>query len=791
MKTPLKKNCRIKFNVRVAAFFLFMLAIVHGSNFFVVNTAVQQNSEDVIKKELDIGTRIFFRLRQFNLQRLREAAKILATDFGFRQAIATRDNNTILSVLENHGARINAKRMILLDLDNTIIADMQNPDISGKPFPFPELTDLEHDVYKQTPTVEIVDNQAYELIAVPVNAPITIAWVVMGFELDNKLAAELKSLSNLDISFITQSSTLSWQILATTLPKPELHSLKESLLSIKKLDKANIKQIFTSGKYKSLLLTLEQTNTTILAAVLHRNLPEALAPIETLKLDLFWLMLLMLLPSILLSLVLARNVTRPIIQLAHAARNIGKGGYNKKIGIRRSDEIGELALSFDHMSQVIQHREKEILDLAYIDGLTQLPNRTLFIDRLQKAIDQAKTVNKPLTILFMDIDRFKEVNKVLGHNLGDKLIKIAGIRLSGAFSDLTDTVARLGGDEFAVLLPHHTCISAQEHLTQLLPTLERPVMLDNYQVDVGVSTGIACFPEHGKDAGTLLQCADAAMYIAKRQSNGMAIFDPLHISTTEFNLSIIGDLKRAARENEFVLYYQPKVNIATQTVHSVETLIRWIHPQHGLIAPDKFIPIAEQTGNICEITRWVLDSALAQMAIWRDKNYSFEVAVNISVRDLEDDSFPIFIMGLLDKYRLPSDKLVLEITEGALMTDPEAALKIVHMLSRLGIKLSIDDYGSGFSSLSYIKKLPVQELKIDKTFVSNMASDEDDVTIVRSTIDLGHNMGLKVVAEGVENQEIWNMLHEIGCDIAQGYFLSKPMIVEELEKWIDNTKPEQ
>lgn len=773
------------FFTRVVGLFVLLLLVTQGGGFLLINAAVLKNAEKIIRNELGTGQRIFNRLLDHNSQGLAEAASIVAADFAFRKAIATHDRTTIVSVLENHGARINAKLMMLVGLDNTLIADMQRPDETGQAFPFPDLTAAAEREGNSTTAIELVGDQAYQFVIVPVRAPLPIAWVVMGFLLDDKFAADLKALSALDISFVAQTRNSEWRILATTLPAASLDDVRSA---IGKLDlgagDGDETSFFRGQNYDNRALPIKQSSECAIAAVLHLSLEEALEPANRLRTTLFWLTLILLPPSVLLAMLLARSVTKPLSTLAQVASGIARGDYSQEVAINRRDEIGELSYAFDSMRQGIDAREKQILKLAFRDPLTNLPNRTLFKDRLQQALALTDRERQPLAIMLMDLDRFKEVNKTLGHNLGDQLLQEVAERLCRAFHRKSDTVARLGGDEFAILLPACTCMAAQKRISNLLPSLEQPATIKRYRVDVGLSIGIAGFPAHGTDANSLMRNADIAMYMAKNHHTGVVIHDPQHDSSTAYNLSIVGDMRQALQRDEFVLYYQPKVRLAGRHVDCVEALIRWIHPERGFIAPDLFIPLAEQTGKIRAITRWVLDKALKQNALWRAAGIELAVAVNASARDLEDGEFPDVVAQLLEQHRTSPRYLTLEITESVLMEDPEHAMETIHRLDKLGVKLAIDDYGSGYSSLSYIKRLPVAELKIDKSFVMGMANDPDDALIVRSTVDLGHNMGLSVVAEGVENAEVWDILHGMGCDLAQGYYMSKPLEPAELERWL-------
>jgi diguanylate cyclase (GGDEF)-like protein len=417
---------------------------------------------------------------------------------------------------------------------------------------------------------------------------------------------------------------------------------------------------------------------------------------------------------------------------------------------------------------------------ALHDSLTDLPNRVLFRDRVENAITVSKRSGAGLAVAIMDLDRFKEVNDTLGHHSGDQLLASIGTRLKTAVRD-SDTVARLGGDEFAVLFGGvNDLYSALELARKLQQALEEPFTLDGLEFEVEASIGIAVFPDHGDDAASLLQHADVAMYVAKREHAGVQLYAAEHDEYSRDRLTLIGGLRRALDNGELTLFYQPKVDLRGLKVRGVEALIRWQHPERGLVPPDHFIPLAEHTGLIRPITEYVLEMAARQCNAWRRSGFQLSVAVNLSARTLHDRSLPEQIQKMLDRWSLPPDALELEITESAIMSDPVRALAVAKRLDELGVALVIDDFGTGYSSLSYLKQLPVRELKIDKSFVIDMAASDSDAAIVRSTIDLARNLGLKVVAEGVETADVMNRLATLGCDLAQGYYFGHPMPAGEL-----------
>jgi len=420
---------------------------------------------------------------------------------------------------------------------------------------------------------------------------------------------------------------------------------------------------------------------------------------------------------------------------------------------------------------------------AMHDALTELPNRVLLQERLTRALQPTASGVAPVALLLLDLDRFKEINDTLGHHVGDQLLQRVGPRVLELLR-ATDTMARLGGDEFAVLLPGGGEDAARALASDILAALTVPFTLEGQSLDVGVSIGIALASAHGADAATLLRRADVAMYVAKRGHLGYAVYDPAQDGNSPLRLSLMGELRAAIARDDLLLHYQPKLDHTTGRVSSVEALLRWPHPVHGLIAPDQFIPLAEQTGLIAPLTWWVLETALAQCQTWARDGLILGVAVNLSARTLHDLALPARIAALLATYGVPAGLLTLEVTESALMADPTRALNVLTQLAEQGVCLAIDDFGTGYSSLAYLKRLPVHQLKIDRSFIQHLVEGGADAAIVASTIGLGHHLGLRVVAEGVETPEAWQLLVASGCDVSQGYHLSRPVTATELERWL-------
>ena len=435
-------------------------------------------------------------------------------------------------------------------------------------------------------------------------------------------------------------------------------------------------------------------------------------------------------------------------------------------------------------SRKLRRQAEENARLALHDQLTALPNRMLFRDRVDHALRASRRTGDVVALLLMDLDRFKEVNDTLGHHCGDLMLKELAKRLSGLMR-AGDTVARLGGDEFAVLVPDvphpDVVLALAERITR---ALQEPVLVDGLPLEIEASVGISFHPDHGDDVETLLQRADVAMYVAKETKAHYAVYDAHTDHYRPERLVLVGELRRALEERELVLHYQPKATLADGQVRGVEALVRWQHPERGLVPPDVFIPVAEQTGLIRPLTLFVVEQALRQCREWREQGLELTVAVNVAMRNILDERFPDELAQLLAEEGLEPEVLELELTETSVLADPPRAKAILQRLRDTGVKLAVDDFGTGYASLAYLSELPVDEIKIDRSFVMAMDSDEQYARIVRSTIDLGRNLDLSVVAEGVETGAVWSTLVDLGCDSAQGYFLAKPLPADELTPWL-------
>ncbi len=444
----------------------------------------------------------------------------------------------------------------------------------------------------------------------------------------------------------------------------------------------------------------------------------------------------------------------------------------------------DLAYGIANLRMRARHREAEatIARLAYYDPLTELPNRTLLLERLDAAIQTAKQRHHALALLYLEVGRFHEINNVLGYRSGDQLLQELARRLAPAVKE-NEILARVGEAEFALLLPAGGADHAIRMAQRLTTILLDPVEVSGLMVDASVSIGIALFPGHATAPDALLRRANAAARQARPARGGYAMYTGGQEEKNTRRLALMGDLRRAIDQNELMLYYQPKVDIASRHMCGAEALVRWQHPVHGMISTTEFIRLAEQAGLITPLTNWVLESAFSQCYAWHEAGLDRALSVNLSAHDLRDPKLIDRVQGLFSTWGIPPELIQFELTESALMEDPVNALETLTDLKRFDTKLFIDDFGTGYSSLSYLQKLPVDSVKIDQSFVIPMTISEDSAVIVRSTIELGHNLDLEVVAEGVESQAVWDRLATLGCDVAQGYLVSVPMPADQFKAW--------
>jgi diguanylate cyclase (GGDEF)-like protein len=768
---------RLSFQARIASVLIMLLLIVVFAVFLAVKAATQDAVRKQAQAQLEVGTRVFEGLLEMRGKRLRDAVQLLSTDFGFRDAVASADSATIRSVLLNHGARINASDMFLLGMDGTVMASTVAQIPEGSPFPYIQaLRDLKGK--NQSMLIVPLQGQPHLLVESTVMAPLPIARVVMGFSMDGGLAQELRSLSGLQVSFLSIVHQQPGQMISTQ-PDPLFDSLRSVMMNPPGDEAQMTEHQNQSFLSKTLRLGSVSDSDGEVIALLQSPLDQAMQAFAPLDKTLFWITVVALAGSLLGTLLLARSLSRPVSALANAARRIGEGDYTTPVVMERSDELGLLAGAINLMQSGIAEREVQLAHNALHDPLTGLPNRALVMERLGSAVSS----QRPVALLYLGIDNFRGISSSIGLEGVEQLLRLISEQLKLPLRP-GDTVARLSDNEFLLLVHNAETDSAVAVADRLQRLLVKPQRIGEQDIAMDACIGIAAYPADGDSAAELLRRASIARQDASQLPGRLQVYVEGRDVAHQRQISLIRDLRQAPRNGELALHYQPKLDIRNGRVTQAEALLRWQHPQFGSVSPAEFIVLAERTGSIQLLTNWVIEEALRQLAEWARRGLVLQLSVNISADDLVDSNLADRVSALLKLHRVPAEQLIFEITESAIMREPEQSLKVLNRLREFGISLSVDDFGTGYSSLAHLKRLPVQELKIDQSFVRDLDETSEDAVIVRSTIEMSHNLGLKVVAEGVEYEHSLRLLEHWQCDTAQGYLISRPLNAVAFEAWI-------
>ena len=773
---------------RLVGMSLLLLLLVQAAGFAVVRESIDQNARRQIVSELDVDENVWRRLLERNGDRLQQGAALLAADYGFRSAVGSDEEETIQSGLENHGARIGAAVTAWLAVDMSVKAISASNSGSDFRLAVAEVaTSLERGGIGSQ--IAVVNGAPYQFVLVPLKAPVLMGWVLMGFPLGQPLADEMRQLMKGHVVITVRTPQGHVLVPVSTLKEADFVGWEDALA------RASRTELDVPSMGRMLVRTMTLGSKSDEGTVwLLRSFDDVVAPYQKLQLLLGVITVGGIVLFAVGSGLVARRVTEPLWALTAAMRKLSEGNYETPVGshLQRHDEIGQLARSFDRMRKDIGAQQAEIRRLAYWDRLTGLPNRESFRGSVVRAMaDMGALPDGQLAVLTLDLDRFKHVNDVLGYALGDQVLQLVAQRLGAVAGAQSAMLARLGGNEFAILLQGGGESQARALAQAILKALEAPLALTDQTVDVNAGIGMACWPVDATDADTLLSRCEIAMYAAKRSLSGMLRYAASLDSSSVETLSLLSELRHAVEHDELRLYLQPKIALDGVGPVRAEALVRWEHPQRGLVSPMRFIPFAEQTGFVRRITLWMLEAVARFLNApqVRSLPLGLQVSVNLSARDLMDPDLSGRLTSILDRHGVRAESFCLEITESAIMDDPLKAEAMLNRLAELGFKLSIDDFGTGYSSLAYLKRLPVQELKIDQSFVMGMDKDADDAVIVRSTIELAHNLGLTVVAEGVESAELLMHLRSLGCDEAQGYHISRPLAQTDFVHWVSRGLP--
>jgi diguanylate cyclase (GGDEF)-like protein len=768
---------RHTFQTRIAGVLALLLLVVVAATYFAVKTATTRAVENQAEAQLETGSQVFERLLDLRGRRLQYGLDWLTADEPFKQAVTTGESLPILAALHRHGTGIGASEVFVLDLDGKVLVSTLPLFTRGTPFPQePALRQAR----RSGPQMLIVamDGRPYLLVQKEVVNPQPVARVVMGFAMDAQFANELRSMSNLEVSFLSVQDGRPGALF-TTQPDTYQPDILSTLRQARGNSEARIEP-FHGQRMLNQVLSLANTGTGDEVRVLLQSpLDHALESFAPLDRQFLGIALAVLFVSLAGALFLARRVSRPLTALVEAADRIGAGDYRTPVRVRSHDEFGLLARAFNAMQSGIAVRERQLAHNALHDPLTGLPNRALAMERLGSAI----SARRPVVLLYVGIENYRLINEGFGPQGVEEMLREASRCLSMSLL-ASDTAARIAGSEFLVLLENTEIDRAVARADRLYTLLTEPQRIGNDELRHEVSIGIAAYPADGQQVEELISRAAIARHDAASLPGHLQIYQQHRELAHQRQITLIRDLRRAVVEGELFLCYQPKLDLSQGHVRQAEALLRWQHPTLGQVSPAEFIPLAERTGSMGIVTLWVIEEAIRQIAEWGQRGLHMQLSVNISVDDLADDDLAIRVTALLMQYAVDAEQLIFEITESAIMHNPQQALNVLEQLRGCGICLSVDDYGTGYSSLAQLQRLPVQELKIDQSFVRNLDSTSGDGVIVRSTIEMSHNLGLRVVAEGVEFAPSLKLLKQWKCDTAQGYLISRPLNAMAFEMWM-------
>ena len=773
------------FGNRIFVVIVGLVALVLGVTVVASLDALRDDAVQKASHELEVGERVFQRLLAERDAQLATAVRILASDYGFKEAIATSDLATIESVLANHGGRIKADLAAFIGRDASVVTSTHlfATDATGKAdrFPFSQLLTDALSANSATDAVLLPGGGAFQIVVTPVRAPDHIGWVCIGFVVDDSLAASFKALTNLDVSFAAADGR-DKGIVASTLLAGIRSAMRSAVGTRAGAEQKPLAVTVEGAEYLTLQRPLPGTGR-YLNAILQTSLDDALQAYRALVDKVLIIVAAALGLAIASARVVANSVTQPLRDLAEAARRIAGGFYGETVRMDRRDEFGLVSRAFNEMQEGIAEREARIVHQARHDGLTGLPNRLALRDRIGVALARTGRSQQSGSLMLIDIVAFKAINDSLGHHVGDSVLQEVSRRLV-ALARSADTVARYGGNSFVMLLEDVVEHDVRQAAGRVLQSVAEPLSLPEARVRVELTIGICQFPLHGEEAETLLRRAEIALYAGRDVGREIEVYalgqDESHLR----RLTLLNELVIALEQDQMEIYYQPKMDLRTREIQQAEALVRWQHPVRGMVAPDEFIALAEQSGLIGQLTQLVLRKVIRQVASWSELGVELAVSVNVSALDLAEPGFAQRVLELLRQRNVHPSRLTLEMTESTVIKDMQHTREAMNQLRAAGLHFSIDDFGTGYSSLSQLRSLPLHELKIDKSFVLHLTENAGDVTIVRSTIDLAHNLGLVVCAEGVESEQAAAMLLEMRCDIAQGFGISRPVPASAFIEWL-------
>ncbi|RNF86500.1 putative bifunctional diguanylate cyclase/phosphodiesterase [Montanilutibacter psychrotolerans] len=770
------------FRFRLASFFVVALILVQGLTGVLVYQVTRHELIGEGQRQLQESAQSFAHQFQDMSDRAAASVQVLALDFALRSAVAQRDEATLTSALRNHGRRVGATQMLVIGVDGRVEVDTAGQLAAGTPFPHADLVERA----LQAPAAATVTwkQRAYWMVVVPVFAPDLVGYIGAAIPVDDRVLARLQQQSALPDSIELAAADASGRLVVLARGR-DPSQLAVPLAARGSLPTAPVVVDVGGREFVSQAVWLRGArHSPRVAAVLGFSVDEALRPYRPVAAAWAGLLAFGLTVGLVCAWLIARSVSRPIEELAALARRIASGDYSPPEAPARTDELGQLANAFGNMAHAIREREARILHQAGHDHVTGLPNRAYTETAIQHAL--AARPDGTAALLMLGLGRLPEIIKTLGHVVSDRLMHEAGVRLQQPAD--SGLVARATDTQLSIFLPGAGRGEAIEVAHRIVEALGEPYREADLTLDFAPAVGIALAPQHGTDASGLLRRAEVAMLGALHSDDPTALYDPSTDPHRPERLSLMADLRHALENEGISLHYQPKLNLREGRIDSAEGLIRWRHPIVGPVAPDAFIALAEETGNIRRVTRWALGAGIAQAGRWKAEGHAVRLSINVSARDLDSPDLPARINELLRVHAVAPAQIVLEITESAIMGKPEAAIAVLRRLADDGIDLAIDDFGVGQSSFAYLRRLPVRELKIDKTFITHLAHSREDRIIVSSIVELGHHLGYRVTAEGVDDAAALDYLREIGCDHAQGYLIAPPLAVDDFGRLLNTAR---
>lgn len=760
---------------RVTVVFLLLLAGALGAVLLAVYRASLANARGQVEAQFNLAGKALAQLQAQRTALLRQGVEVLAANSAFRQAVQAADLDAMETTLSAQAGRLKAEMATLVSLDGRVLANTRFPATFGGSFPCSRMIRVAEAKGGASGYARI-ENQVHQLVLAPVMAPKPVAWLALGLPVNDAVAAEYQALTGVGVNFMSMGDGRG-RLLASSLPDSQRREVGAWLEGFHQEGAGMQRVRLSDGEYWAHFVKLDSDSALDYVAVLTLSVDAALAPHERLRGTLLGISALALLAFLYGAAFLSRRLTLPLQELLAGLRRVGRGHFDTRVILKSRDELGALAEGFNRMAGDIAARERQVTYLAYHDTLTGLQNRASLV----KHVNADLAAGKGAVMLVACLARLRVINVNLGFAVTDALLKAVAQRILGR-DDWQ--VASLGGERLAFYCPLAQGLERDDWEVRVRAVLDVPVEWQGQRFDLGLRLGSALAPRDGRDAELLLRRAEQAMQHGARTLGAHVAWQAAFEEGGARRLALLNDLRGAIDSGQLVACYQPKARLMDGRVVACELLVRWHHPVHGVVRPEEFIPAAEQSTLIGPLARWAIDSAAAQAAAWRAAGRELAVSVNLSARNLEDHEVVEQIANALARHGLPPETLMMEITESALMEDPETALGVVNAIAGLGVGLAVDDFGAGYSSLSQLSRLPVRELKIDRGFVARMLASGQDAAIVKSIIDLAHTLGLSVVAEGVDTAEAWQRLVAYGCDQVQGDHLLPPVEAAELDVWL-------